>query len=122
MLAAARSRIVRYTPAEAAGADDILLVDLRSGDERARTGVIPGSKHVVRSVLEWRADQTSEWSDPELAGRRLVLVCAEGYSSSLAAAALVDLGVDAGDLDGGFERWADEGFPVEWHGRMSTVE
>ena len=74
--------------------------------------MIPGAKHVLRSVLEWRADQTSEWRDRELGGRRLVLVCREGYSSSLAAATLVDLGVDAGDLDGGFERWAAEGFPV----------
>jgi rhodanese-related sulfurtransferase len=113
MLASARSRIARYTPAEAAAATDILLVDVRSAAERARDGVIPGSKHVERSVLEWRADQTSEWRDTELAGRRLVLVCAEGYSSSLAAAALVELGVDAGDLDGGFERWLDEGYPVE---------
>jgi rhodanese-related sulfurtransferase len=113
MLADARARIVRYTPAEAARADGILLVDLRSADERERTGVIPGSRHVPRSVLEWRADQTSEWREPALAGRRLVLFCAEGYSSSLAAASLVELGVDAGDLDGGFDRWAGEGFPVE---------
>ncbi len=112
MLAEARTRIVRYTPAEAAAAEDILLVDLRTFDEQQRDGVIPGAKHVLRSVLEWRADQTSEWRDPELGGRRLVLVCREGYSSSLAAATLVDLGVDAGDLDGGFERWAAEGFPV----------
>ncbi len=112
MLAEARSRIVRYSPAEAAAADDVLLVDLRSVDERARTGVIPGSKHVPRSVLEWRADPTSEWHDPELAGRRLVLVCAHGYSSSLAAASLVELGVDAGDLEGGFEGWLEAGLPV----------
>ena len=112
MLAEARSRIVRYTPAEAAAADDILLVDVRSDDERAQTGVIVGSVHVPRSVLEWRADQTSEWRDPSLAGRRLVLVCAEGYSSSLAAASLVELGVDAGDLVGGFEAWVAAGLPV----------
>jgi rhodanese-related sulfurtransferase len=113
MLAEARARIVRYTPTEAAAADDILLVDIRSVDERERTGVIPGSKHVPRSVLEWRADPTSEWHDPELAGKRLVLVCQEGYSSSLAADSLRELGVDAGDLDGGVERWIAEGLPVE---------
>jgi rhodanese-related sulfurtransferase len=113
MLAEARSRIVRYTPAEAAAADDVLLVDLRSVDERERSGVIPGSRHVPRSVLEWRADPTSEWHDPELMGKRLVLVCAQGYSSSLAAASLVELGVEAGDLEGGFEGWAAEGLPVE---------
>ena len=113
MLAEARARIVRYTPFEAAAADDVLLVDLRSVDERERAGVIPGSKHVPRSVLEWRADPTCESHDPELAGKRLVLVCAQGYSSSLAAASLVDLGVDAGDLVGGFDAWAESGFPVE---------
>jgi rhodanese-related sulfurtransferase len=113
MLAEARARIVRCTPAEAAAAQDVLLVDLRSTDERERTGVIPGSKHVPRSVLEWRADPTSEWHDPELGGRRLVLVCAQGYSSSLAAASLVELGVDAGDLVGGYEGWVDAGLPVE---------
>jgi rhodanese-related sulfurtransferase len=69
--------------------------------------------HVPRSVLEWRADPTSSTHDPALAGRRLVLVCAQGYSSSLAAATLVELGVDAGDLDGGFEAWAAAGLPVE---------
>ena len=104
MLAEARSRIVRYTPEEAA-ADPLLLVDLRSVDERERTGVIPGSKHVPYSVIQWRADPTSEWRDDELVGRRLCLVCAEGYSSALPAASLVELGVDAGDLIGGFEGW-----------------
>jgi rhodanese-related sulfurtransferase len=60
---------------------------------------------VQLSVLPWRADQTSEWRDEELADRRLCLVCAHGESSSLAAAVLVDLGVDAGDLIGGYEAW-----------------
>jgi rhodanese-related sulfurtransferase len=64
-------------------------------------------------VLEWRADPTSEWRDPELVRRRLVIVCDEGYSSSLAAVTLVELGVDAGDLDGGFDAWVAEGLPVE---------
>jgi rhodanese-related sulfurtransferase len=113
MLAAARARIVRYTPAEAAGAESLLLVDLRSDDERAQTGIIPGSAHAPRSILEWRADPTCEWHDPALAGKRLVLVCAQGYSSSLAAASLVDLGVDAGDLEGGFEAWLAAGLAVE---------
>jgi rhodanese-related sulfurtransferase len=106
MLAQARSRIRRYTVEEAANDPGLLLVDIRSEDERARTGVIPGSRHVPYSVLQWRADQTSEWRDEELAGRRLCLVCMQGYSSSLAAASLVELGVDAGDLIGGYESWA----------------
>ena len=105
MVAEARSRVRRYTAAEAVADGELLLVDIRSPDERELSGVIPGSKHVPLSVLLWRADQTSEWRDGELAGR-LCLVCQHGESSSLAAAALVHLGVDAGDLIGGYEGWA----------------
>jgi rhodanese-related sulfurtransferase len=114
LLAEARSRIARYTPAEA-GVADVVLVDLRSHDERARDGVIPGSIHVPRSVLEWRCDPASGWSNPNVADRSLslVLVCAHGYSSSFAAAALVELGFEqAGDLAGGFEAWREAGLPV----------
>jgi rhodanese-related sulfurtransferase len=114
LLAVARTRIRRYTPAEVAAAD-ALLVDLRSHDERDRNGVIPGSIHVPRSVLEWRCDPASGWSNPNVADRALplVLVCAHGYSSSLAAAALVDLGFErVGDLIGGFEAWCESGLPV----------
>jgi len=112
MLADARARIRRYTPEEAARAE-VLIVDLRSNDERERDGIVPGSVHVPRSVLEWRCDQSSGHANPQLAGRTLVLLCAHGYSSSLAAAALVDLGLtDAGDVDGGFEGWRAAGLPV----------
>jgi len=104
MLAEARTRIVRYTPEEARADAELLLVDIRSADERERD-VIPGSKQVPYSVLQWRADPTSEWRDEELVGRRICLVCRQGYSSSLAAASLVELGVDAGDLIGGYEAW-----------------
>jgi rhodanese-related sulfurtransferase len=97
VLAEARSRIRRYTPDEVRADPELLIVDTRSADERDRDGVIPGSKHVPLSVLPWRTD--------DLAGRRVCLVCAHGYSSSLAAAQLVELGVDAGDLIGGFEAW-----------------
>jgi rhodanese-related sulfurtransferase len=112
MLAEARSRIRRYPPAEAAVAD-VLIVDLRSNDERSRDGIVPGSMHVPRSVLEWRCDQASGFANPNLAGRTLVMLCAHGFSSSLAAASLVDLGfVDAGDVEGGFEAWAAAGLPI----------
>jgi rhodanese-related sulfurtransferase len=112
MLAEARSRIRRYTPAEAAAAD-VLIVDLRSSDERTRDGIVPGSIHVPRSVLEWRCDQASGFANPHLAGRTLVLLCAHGFSSSLAAASLVELGfADAGDIEGGFEAWTAAGLPV----------
>jgi rhodanese-related sulfurtransferase len=112
MLAAARERIDRYAPAEAVAMQDAVLVDLRGGDARRRDGIIPGSVHVPRSVLEWRVDQDSGWANPYLAGRQLILVCEHGYSSSLAAASLRELGVDAGDLEGGFEAWAAAGLPV----------
>jgi len=97
VLAEARSRIRRYTPEEARADAELLIVDTRSGDERIQDGVIPGSQHIPLSVLPWRTDH--------LEGRRVCLVCAHGYSSSLAAALLVELGVDAGDLIGGFEAW-----------------
>ena len=97
MLAEARTRIVRYTPVEARADPDLLLVDTRSLDECERDGSIPEARHIPLSVLPWRTE--------ELAGRRVCLVCAHGYSSSLAAALLVELGVDAGDLIGGFEAW-----------------
>jgi len=97
LLAEARTRIVRYSPEEARADPDLLLVDIRSLDEREHDGEILGARHIPLSVLPWRTD--------ELAGRRVCLVCAHGYSSSLAAALLVELGVDAGDLIGGFEAW-----------------
>ena len=97
MLAEARSRIRRYSADEVRAHPDLLVVDTRSVDERERTGVIPGSKHVPLSVLPWRTE--------DLAGRRVCLVCTEGYSSSLAAALLLELGVEAGDLIGGYEAW-----------------
>jgi rhodanese-related sulfurtransferase len=97
VLAEARSRIRRYTPAEARADAELVLVDTRSVDERERDGVIPGSEHIPLSVLPWRAELLDR--------RRVCVVCAQGYSSSLAAALLVVLGVDAGDLIGGYEAW-----------------
>ena len=89
-----------------------MIVDLRSHDERVRDGIIPGSVHVPRSVLEWRVDPASGWSNPAVAGAdvELILVCAEGYSSSLAAASLQALGrAQVADLVGGFEAWRRAG-------------
>jgi rhodanese-related sulfurtransferase len=98
VLAEARTRIRRYTPEDARADPELLLVDTRSADACPRDGVIPGAEHIPLSVLPWRTDQ--------LAGRRVCLVCAHGYASSLAAALLVELGVDAGDLIGGYDSWA----------------
>ena len=111
VLTAARERITRLSPREAASSGG-LIVDTRSNDERAREGIVPGSVHVPLSVLEWRADQSSGHANPALAGRTLIVLCAHGYSSSLAAARLLDLGIDAGDVAGGFEAWREAGLPV----------
>lgn len=118
LLAQARRRIEpRPGPVQTAAELErgALLVDVRSVDERERHGVIPGSLHVPLSVVQWRADPESGWTSPYLGDldRRLILVCAEGYSSSLAAASLEELGyASATDLDGGFEAWRDAGLPV----------
>jgi rhodanese-related sulfurtransferase len=118
LLAAARARIVRLEPHAAwaaARAGEVLVVDIRSVDDRRRDGIVPGSLHVPRTVLEWRADPGSGWSNPHLARRErpVALLCAHGFSSSLAAASLVELGFDAAaDVVGGFAAWLAAGLPV----------
>jgi rhodanese-related sulfurtransferase len=116
LLSEARGRIERLTPSQAiaAAADGALIVDIRSDLDRERTGVVPGSVHIPRTVLEWRVAPDSPWRNPNLGrpGRRLVLVCDHGYSSSLAAATLVELGLDASDVIGGFDAWLAAGLPV----------
>lgn len=118
VLAEARTRIRRYTPEEALTAmnDGAVIVDTRSdGDVRAE-GRIPGSVYVHRNVLEWRCDPDSGYSDPRVnrLDARLIILCNDGYSSSLAAASLVDLGfAGAGDLEGGFRGWVAAGLPVD---------
>ena len=117
LLAAAQARLDRVDPHQAfdEAAAGALLIDTRSGDVRARTGVIPGSIHVPLSLLFWRLDETASHADPRLTdrSRRVILVCADGYSSSLAAATLLDLGFQrATDLIGGFNAWVAAGLPV----------
>jgi rhodanese-related sulfurtransferase len=118
LLAWARSRIARYEPAEAHAAlsRGAVLVDTRSAEDRTRDGVVPGSVWYPRSVLEWRLDPGSPTRAPDAPplDAEVILVCAHGYSSSLAAATLVHLGfARAGDVVGGFDAWAAAGLPVE---------
>jgi rhodanese-related sulfurtransferase len=113
----ARRQITRLAPRQAheALSEGALLVDLRSVDERERHGVIPGSLHIPRSVLEWRADPDCEHRDPTLArlDARVILFCAEGYSSVLAALSLQQLGFEqVGDMVGGFAAWKADRLPV----------
>jgi rhodanese-related sulfurtransferase/mannose-6-phosphate isomerase-like protein (cupin superfamily) len=119
LLERARRSLDRLDPAAAwvaAQEGSILLVDTRSNDARARTGIIPGSVHAPLSVLYWRADRSSPHKDPRIADdeRRLVLLCTDGYSSSIAAATLQELGhADATDVDGGVTAWERAGLPLE---------
>ncbi len=114
LLAAARSQLQRLDPAAAQAAlgDGALLIDTRCAELRLETGVIPGSVHVPLSVLYWRMDPTSGHDDPILTDpdRQVILICAHGYSSSLAAVTLQDLGYPrATDVIGGFEAWLEAG-------------
>ena len=118
LLAASRARLERLEPHAARSAADggAILIDTRCAEQRRETGVIPGSIHVPLSVLYWRLDPASGFDDSRLAdpGRQVILVCAHGYSSSLAAATLQDLGfARATDIDGGFEAWQAAGLPIE---------
>ena len=118
MLADAQARLARLTPIQAAAAmrDGATLVDTRSNDLRFQDGVIPQAIHAPLSVLEWRVDAASGYPSPALAGRtdRLVLICKDGYSSSLAALRLHELGfADATDVIGGFGAWVAAGLPIE---------
>jgi rhodanese-related sulfurtransferase len=118
LVAASRARLVRLGPHEAhtAAADGAIVIDTRCAEQRREKGVIPGSIHVPLSVLYWRLDPASGFDDPRVTDpeRQVVLVCAHGYSSSLAAATLQDLGYRrATDIDGGFEAWQAAGLPIE---------
>jgi rhodanese-related sulfurtransferase len=120
LLADARARLDRLTPsqAEATGRSGALLIDIRSESQRASDGLVPGATFVARNVLEWRLDPASAHRDPGLARRdvKIVLICNEGYQSSLAATTLVRLGLDATDLVGGFQAWRAAGLPVQISG------
>ena len=108
-LDAARARLDRLPAAalDDALAGDDLVVDLRPAANRDDEGDLPGAVVVERIHLEWRVDPTSPDRIAEaVPGRRVVLVCNEGYASSLAAADLLDLGIDATDVDGGYRAWA----------------
>jgi rhodanese-related sulfurtransferase len=117
LLAEARTHLERVEPAEADSAmrEGALLIDIRAESQRAADGEVPGAVFVPRNVLEWRLDPESADKNPELAkpDARIVLMCNEGYQSSLAAATLQELGLPhATDLTGGFQAWRAAGLPV----------
>lgn len=117
LLAAARERLHRLDPEAARRAVErgALLVDIRPAAQRAEHGEVPGALVVERNVLEWRFDPASDARLPEVTGydTEVVVLCQESYTSSLAAAALQDLGLRrATDVDGGYAAWAAAGLPT----------
>ncbi|MEU0808437.1 rhodanese-like domain-containing protein [Streptomyces sp. NPDC005970] len=120
LLAEARTGLDRLGPAEAAAAqaEGGLLVDIRYAALRERDGTIPGALIVERNELEWRLDPLCDHRLPEATDHdlRIVVVCNEGYASSLAAVSLRQLGLSrATDLVGGFQAWRAAGLPVSPH-------
>jgi len=118
LLAQARARYSRLEPesALAAMASGALLVDIRDGDQRRRDGTIPGALIIGRTVLEWRVDPDSGATHPSIPDLTtpLILICNQGYSSSLAVGSLLDLGAtNATDVAGGFEAWRAAGLPIQ---------
>ncbi|MGW3710121.1 rhodanese-like domain-containing protein [Streptomyces albogriseolus] len=116
-LARVRAGLDRVGPQEAyaAAADGALLVDIRYAELRERDGLIPGALVIERNELEWRLDPVGSHRVPQATDhdQRIVVICNEGYASSLAAASLHQLGLHrATDLIGGFQAWRAEGLPV----------
>lgn len=118
LLAEARAGLDRLEPAEAAAvqAGGGLLVDIRYAALRERDGTIPGALVVERNELEWRLDPACAHRAAEATGHdlRVVVICDEGYASSLAAVSLHRLGLrHATDVSGGFRAWRAAGLPVQ---------
>ncbi len=117
LLMEARSRLARLSPHEAdkAQQDGAVLVDIRPEASRKTEGCLPGAVVIERTVLEWRLDPASPARLPIASyDLHVVIVCNEGYSSSLAAATLQDLGVHrATDVDGGYRAWKVAGLPTQ---------
>jgi rhodanese-related sulfurtransferase len=97
------------------GREDVVFVDVREGGELATQGKIPGAVHAPRGLLEFYADPSAPYHKPELgSGKRLVVYCASGGRSALAAKTLKDMGIDkVANLLGGFTAWQQGGGEVE---------
>jgi rhodanese-related sulfurtransferase len=116
LLDEARSGLTRLSPKQAheALAAGAILIDIRSEAQQARDGEVPGAHGISRNVLEWRLDPTCRYRDASVArrDRRVILLCDEGYQSSLAAATLCRFGLQASDVIGGFQAWRAADLPV----------
>jgi rhodanese-related sulfurtransferase len=126
ILADARARLERVTPQQAYAEQSTgsVLVDIRPASLRAAEGEIPGSAVIERNHLEWRLDPASDARLPWVSGydHRIIVVCSEGFTSSLAAAALLDLGLhNATDMAEGFQGWLAAGLPWSAAGSGSVT-
>jgi rhodanese-related sulfurtransferase len=126
LLEQARRCLERLDPWAAAAAVDAgaTLIDIRSDSQIARDGVVPGALVVERNVLEWRLDPASQHRHPNAPGLgdHLILMCNEGYQSSLAAATLQQLGfARATDVIGGFQAWRAAGLPAQERHHQAQV-
>lgn len=126
VLAEARARLQRLTPDQAWGAVErgALLVDIRPAAQRAVEGAVPQAVVIERNVLEWRLDPASAHRIPSATGYdgEVVVLCSEGYTSSLAAASLADLGLHrATDVVGGFRAWRAAGLPTARSGPEASA-
>ncbi len=118
MVAEAKSRIQNLTPSAVRSelnTDSVVLIDIREANELSENGTIPGSVHAPRGMLEFYADPTSPYYrnefDPE---RRIILTCASGGRSALAATTLQQMGFrNVAHLDGGLKAWKEQGLPVD---------
>jgi rhodanese-related sulfurtransferase len=118
MLDRARAQLNRLDAEQAADAlaNGAVIVDIRIAAQQRAHGMVPGAIAVNRNELEWLADPNAGWFDPRITERSgpLIIMCADGYASSLAAATMQQLGVeDATDMIDGFKGWRDAGLPTE---------
>jgi rhodanese-related sulfurtransferase len=107
-------------------AEGAFVVDIRGDEQQRRDGLIPGATIIRRNVLEWRCDPKSEWRHRKVTDhdQRIIIICDEGYQSSLAAANLHLLGLkNATDMAGGFQQWKSAGLAIAPYGaRMKLSE
>lgn len=118
LVADAKARIENLTPAQVQfelASGDVVLIDIREADERTASGTIAGALHAPRGMLEFYADPTGPYYRPEFdPDRRIILHCASGGRSALAAASLQEMGYrNTAHLDGGLKLWKEQGLPVE---------
>ncbi|MBG92531.1 MAG: sulfurtransferase [Chloroflexi bacterium] len=112
-----QKKISRLTPEEAHSAQKkgALIIDTRDSADQLTEGIIPEAKLITRNTLEWRCDPEAELPDPLLSklDKKIIIMCNDGYSSSLAVKSLMDIGrTDVSDIIGGYRAWKNYGLPT----------